>query len=728
MYVKERFHLPVGFRHNLDNHPLEFGYSGFGELVFYTRYSRFWSKETLDRNYWDTFIPLGRDQWQETWADVCVRVINGVMSIRKDWYTRANILWDDNYWMEKAKCMALAMYEMKWLPPGRGLWAMGTPFIYERGSMCLYNCGYTEITDNIADDISWLMDSLMLGVGVGFSPLRNNNFELKTPQGNFDYIIPDTREGWVQAIKYVIDAFVNGNKYPYLIYDKIRPKGLPIKGFGGLASGPEPLIELVDQVRSFCERFKESKRYDSVRLKADIANCIGCCVVAGNVRRSAELLMAPISDQTLLDLKNYEKHPERRDYGWMSNNTAQLYDDDDFNNLGQVAKRVPQLGEPGIANLQNFKYGRIGKNKKYCRPDNATGLNPCGEITLEHREVCNVAETLPTMCKDQNEWFLACEYATIYMSTISLLPTHQHKTNQIVARNRRIGCSIVDISGWKFQHGVHKVTKWLREGYRIVKQVNSQLNGEAGVPEAIKVTTIKPGGTVPKLAGKTPGLGHPTFTHTLRRIRVSMGTPVDRLLLESGLPNEICLASANTRIFEYPILQGPAKEADKVSLWEQAMNLVWIQREWSDNAVSNTLYFKPKWELIKAGANRYDLEELLDDVQIYDLFISRQTEMVFENSKIIANWNDQTFDIYEFNQNHEENDIEPVLSSIAPLVKSVSLLPHSAKGVYVQIPEEGISSEEYQHRLKSLIPIDWSKLSNSDGIDERYCDSEVCER
>lgn len=727
-YVKERFRLPAQFRDRLNAMPLKFGYNGFGELTFYTRYSRFWSKETLAKEYWEDHIPVGRDQWQETWADCVVRVINGTMSIRKDWYTRANIHWNELFWVEVAKKMAVAMYNMEWLPPGRGLWAMGTPFVYERGAMCLYNCAFTLITKDMASDVGWLMDSLMLGVGVGFSPVRDDAMELYKSKGTFDYVVPDTREGWVLATEYLIRAYTDpGNKMPNIIYDEIRPAGLPIKGFGGMSSGPEPLMELHEQIRCFCERYKERKYYDSVHLKADIVNCVGCCVVAGNVRRSAELLMAPITDKTLLDLKDYDKFPERAAYGWMSNNAAQLYEDEDFDCLGRVAERVPVRGEPGIANMRNFPYGRIGKKKKECREDFAIGLNPCGEITLEHREVCNVAETLPTMCEDADTWLRGCRHATTYMSTVSLLPTHQPSTNRVVAKNRRIGCSIIDVSGWKHQHGVHKVTKWLRRGYEIVREQNRHLNGEAGVPEAIKVTTIKPGGTTPKLAGKTPGIGHPTFHHTLRRIRIAIGTPVDTLLLRSGLPWEMCLTSRNTRVYAYPILQGPAKPASAVSLWEQAMNLIWMQREWADNSVSNTLYFKPKWELVAADINRYDLEEFLDEVEIQDLFSGRQKETFFETTKIVAEWDALVFKVYFYNQNHEEDDIEPVLSSIAPLIKSVSLLPHSAKGAYQQMPEEGLSPEEYARLTSELRPVEWSKLSGSDGVDERYCDSSSCE-
>lgn len=112
------------------------------------------------------------------------------------------------------------------------------------------------------------------------------------------------------------------------------------------------------------------------------------------------------------------------------------------------------------------------------------------EIPLEHREVCNVAETLPTMCPMIEDWLDACEYATFYCSTVALLPTHQPSTNRVVARNRRIGVSIIDVSGWKEEFGVSKLTRYMRDGYKLIRKVNKRLADEAGVPESIRVTTI----------------------------------------------------------------------------------------------------------------------------------------------------------------------------------------------------------------------------------------------
>jgi len=181
----------------------------------------------------------------------------------------------------------------------------------------------------------------------------------------------------------------------------------------------------------------ETPDIDVVRLKSDLGNMCGCCVVAGNVRRSAELNKGSVHDSIFLNLKDYSINPDREEWGWMSNNSVALKNSEDFEMLGEVARRVVTRGEPGVMNLKNFKYGRLGKGHlPAMREDLADGLNPCGEIPLEDKELCNVVETVPTRCPNVETWYKACEYAAFYAATVSLLPTHREETNRVVVRNR----------------------------------------------------------------------------------------------------------------------------------------------------------------------------------------------------------------------------------------------------------------------------------------------------
>ena len=357
-YVNEYFALNEEGVKKLHRLKPNFGYNGFGEIVFYRTYSR-----------------LKHDGSQENWHDVVIRVINGTMSIRKDWYLKNFIHWDENYWQSYALGMSIAMFKMYWMPAGRGLWQMGTEFVYERGAMSLCNCGFVKLggNDTLSNDCNWMMDALMLGVGVGFEPIRDD-LKIYVPQGEFHHFILDSREGWANALSLEIDAHTKpGRRLPIFHDDYVRGPGQAIKGFGGLSSGPAPLMKLLREVRQLFQ----TPGIDVVRLKTDLANLIGCCVVAGNVRRSAELAKGRVSDGVFLDLKDYDKYPEREDYGYMSNNTVALSSDQDFDMLGEVAKRVVTRGEPGVMNLRNFKFGRLAKGHlPLMREDKADGLNP----------------------------------------------------------------------------------------------------------------------------------------------------------------------------------------------------------------------------------------------------------------------------------------------------------------------------------------------------------------
>lgn len=709
-YISNFFQLNDEYADQLFNWKPKFGYDMFGEAVYYRTYSR-----------------IKHDGSNEDWNDTVLRVVNGTFSIRRDWYIKAGIPWDDKKWQDYALKFAKSMFNMKWLPPGRGLWAMGTQFIVDRGSMALYNCAYTRLggRERLANDFEWLMDCLMCGVGVGFYAERDDHLKVNVNRkwNKFSYQIPDTREGWCHSTKLLLEAYLLGHSKPIFDYSLVRPAGLPIKGFGGISSGPEPLIEL----HKFIEYTFEN-HVDSVRIKTDIANMIGKCVVAGNVRRSAEIGLGTMNDPVFKDLKNYEIYPERAGFGYLSNNSIMLKDIEDYGQLGEIADRVITRGEPGLVNLRNFPFARIGKKMKDLREDEAEGINPCGEVQLYDKETCNVVETAPTNCETEEEWYEACEHATFYASTVSLLPTHRSETNAIVVKNRRIGVSIMDYTNWVKRDKQYSVIRQLREGYKIVRRVNNQMNDEAGVPRSIRVTTVKPGGTVPKLVGVVSGAGYPTFNHTLRRMSVAKNHPICRVFDKAGVPFQVKQFEPETLLYEFPIIQ-QGTPAMAVSLWEQAANLVTLQREWADNSVSNTLYFRPKWRVV-AIYDSYDkakchfdepVNQRWDDGPLFDSYDWEKST----TARIIEKWG--KFQVQIFDPQHEEDIVEKVLSTIVPVIKSASLLPHSAVGVYQQMPEEGITEAEYLRRKTQISSFDWSLLSGSDGQDEKYCSGGVCE-
>src|SRR6056300_731389 len=123
MFVQEKFILNEDAKQRLKNTKVDFGFNGFGEVTYYRTYSR-----QLENG------------GQEHWGDTVVRVIEGVMSIRKSHTLKNCLLWDENYWQDYAFVMGTYMAKMMFLPPGRGLWAMGTNHVDKVGSAALNNC------------------------------------------------------------------------------------------------------------------------------------------------------------------------------------------------------------------------------------------------------------------------------------------------------------------------------------------------------------------------------------------------------------------------------------------------------------------------------------------------------------------------------------------------------------------------------------------------------------
>jgi len=636
--VKERFTLQKDFCNELLTKKAKFGFKGFGEAIYYRTYSR-----------------IKPDGTQEHWADTVIRVINGVMSIRKNHYVSNSLAWDELKWQGYAKKLASFMFDMKWLPPGRGLWIMGTEYIYERGSAALNNCGAVDTT-NLSMAAEWTMDMLMCGVGVGFNTAwKGHNVVIPDKTNPITYIISDSREGWAESVRLLIDCYTKNGTWFSFDYSKIRPEGSPIHGFGGTASGPAPLKVLHKRIENYLDNYCK-KKIDNTRCVADVMNAIGICVVAGNVRRSAEIALGSVNDKTFLELKDYRKNPERAEIGWVSNNTVVLEKTEDFEKLPVISKHIRDNGEPGIMNLINVqKYARYGEESK----DKASLANPCSEIPLESFELCNLAEVFPSHCVNEDDFYEALEYATFYASTVSLLSTHRPETNKIILRNRRIGVSISGIADILDTHGKTELTRRLRKGYKLVRSINRKLAVEADIPVSLRVTTVKPSGTISQLVGCSAGMHFPTFQYAIRRMRVGKTSQVCSVLKAAGVPYEDDHYSANTTVFEFPIDHGKTRNATIVSAWEQFSILAMLQQEWSDNMVSCTIYFDP---------------------------------------------------------NTEGSQIEDMLTQFVPMIKSVSMLPHSDTGAYKQMPYEGITKEQYEARLAKMPPIDWNTLNHSDNI------------
>ena len=241
-------------------------------------------------------------------------------SVQKNHAKENRLPWNDNKAQKSAQEAFQRMFELKWTPPGRGMWTFGTPMTMEkRNSAALQNCAMVSTRDIDRNDpgalFSWVMDALMLGIGVGFDTLgQDKEMPIYGPTEPINtYVIPDTREGWVESVRILLNSYLRPNQnIQEFDYSEIRPLGAPIKGFGGVASGPQPLIDLHKRINAVIGG-RVGEILDS-RAITDIVNLIGTCVVSGNVRRSATLALGVPEDKDFINLKNAEVFPERNSF------------------------------------------------------------------------------------------------------------------------------------------------------------------------------------------------------------------------------------------------------------------------------------------------------------------------------------------------------------------------------------------------------------------------------
>ena len=672
MSVSFSFRLSDDFIEGYKSKKAPFGYqdaagNSVGEITFLRTYSR-----------------LKENGTKETWVDVCERVINGMYSLQKEHCKSNRLPWNDSRAQASAKEAFDRLFNFKWTPPGRGLWVMGTPIVNtQRNSAALQNCAFVSTKEMTklepSKPFAFLMEASMLGVGVGFDDKgADKDFTIYEPKGEEPYVVPDTREGWVESLVLIINAYLRPDtKAPVFDYKEVRPAGTPIKTFGGTAAGHEPL----EKLHNYIHKIFKGRGGEKLTRKdiADIGNLIGVCVVSGNVRRSAELLIGRIDDADFLNLKNAEVYPERNSYdpkspgwAWMSNNSVEAYVGA---NLDPIVEGIARNGEPGVIWLDvSRKYGRLAdpENNKDWR---VAGYNPCAEQSLESYEMCTLVETYLNRHESLEDYKRTLKFAYLYAKTVTLLPTHWEETNAIMQRNRRIGTSMSGVANFADRVGLPTLREWMDSGYKTIQQYDEVYSEWLGVRQSIKTTTIKPSGTVSILAGESPGVHWtPGGKYFNRAIRFSNEDPMLPLFFMANYRVEPASESPDTTSVVFFPIKSDAKRSEKdVSIYEKMSLAAVAQRHWSDNSVSVTISFDSEKEADAVGT---------------------------------------------------------VLHMYDGQLKTVSFLP-SGNFTYPQMPYTQITEDDYEKDgTNKLFPIDFSGVYAGLGVEaigEAYCTTDACE-
>jgi len=594
--------------------------------------------------------------------------INSVSRVIKACKTQLKV----GFTEEEEKEVKSILLNLKGSVAGRFWWQLGTKTVSKLGLLSLQNCAFTTV-DSIRA-FTWAMDALMLGSGVGFNIQREYVYQLpkvkkvkviRQDTNDADFIVPDKREGWIKLLELTLESHFNtGRDFTYST-SLIRGKGAPIKGFGGTASGAEELCSGIADINKILNNRAGKKLRPIDAL--DVMNVIGSIVVSGNVRRSAEIALGDADDLQYLASKRWDLG-NIPNYRAMSNNSVVC---NDINNLPeQFWEGYKGNGEPfGLINLNlSRKIGRLADGEKYPDPEVA-GYNPCAEQSLAPYETCCLAEIFLPNINSKEELFKVAKYLYRINKHSLALPCHLEETEAIVHKNMRMG---IGVTG--YLQATEEQRNWLSDVYVQLRQFDVEYSKLNGWPTSIKLTTVKPSGTLSLLAGVTSGV-HPAYAqYCLRRIRISSNSPLANLCRKHGYHSEYQKNfdgsdDKNTVVVSFPVkVPEGTVLAKSLSAIDQLEYVKRLQTEWSDNSVSCTVYYK---------------KEELDSIKQW----------------LRVNYNDN--------------------------VKSVSFLLHNEHG-FKQAPLEEITKEQYDEYSALVQPIISGDVNEDDMLDSFECVGGVC--
>ncbi|KRK98581.1 ribonucleoside triphosphate reductase [Secundilactobacillus odoratitofui DSM 19909 = JCM 15043] len=621
---------------------------------------------------------LDDKQRTENWDETVKRVVEGNINLDPRLHNGKLTEKVITELTQEAQDLFKLVYGLGATPSGRNLWIAGTDYQHRNGD-ALNNCWFIAMRPQPYGDshivpayldadqkavsmpFSFLFDQLMKGGGVGFSVVTSNIDQMPAVDQAIDLTVvvsresashdasiklgavdkedwvanhslddviyetlPDTREGWVLANARMIDMHFNalnpeGKQHLVLDISNIRPKGAKIHGFGGTASGPMPLVEMLFDINQVLNQRAGSKL--SAVDCTDMGNLIGKTVVAGNVRRSAELALGSDDDSEFITMK--QDQAKLYHHRWASNNSVAInsskvtYDD--------IADSITHNGEPGIVNLELSRHmGRTIDGYQENVDGNVEGTNPCGEISLANGEPCNLFEVFPSVATEQG-WRLedAFRLGTRFSKRVTFSHYDWEVSRRVINQNRRIGISMSGIQDWFLNDFGTRVVKGFKDStdrvtgepikvpvydeqistrvdqlYQSINAADQAYSDELDCQTSIKHTTVKPSGTVAKLAGVSEGMHFHYAGYLIQRIRFQDSDPLLPALKQAGYKMEPDIYTKNTICVEFPVRAAHADSkafasAGNVPIAEQFATQAFLQTYWSDNAVSCTVTFQP---------------------------------------------------------------------------------------------------------------------------------------
>jgi len=484
---------------------------------------------------------------RETWLETCERVVSYSFALYSGPKSHEELV-------PEAEKMFDDVFNLRYLPAGRTLWVGGTEII-EHVSEANFNCSFTAIEK--IGDIKDLFYLLMVGTGVGFSvekkyitklPKFNNKIKLtildyqekevkseKTSVVVSDGIariyIGDSREGWTDGLEEFLLLMTQDISEIVISLDNVRPKGSRLKRFGGKASGPEPYGQMISKLHEIITATDGTLKPVDV---LDVCNIVAENVVAGGVRRSAELAMVDADEEEAIYAKKDYWLTGKYHRG-MSNNSIAFWKKPTKEYLGTLIESIKESYEPGFINAEAANRRRAW----------FSGFNPCVEVILANKGFCNLSTVFaPAFVNEKNELDLyglerAVRGSTRHCLRITNANISLKEWDKVQKRDRLLGVNLTGVEDTFDRCGIVGA----KRGY-IFNLLKSAANDEAvryakemRVPTPLLVTTIQPGGTLSQLNASgpcSPGF-HKSFAPFIKRtVRISSHDALAKTVLKQG--------------------------------------------------------------------------------------------------------------------------------------------------------------------------------------------------
>jgi ribonucleoside-diphosphate reductase alpha chain len=483
------------------------------------------------------------------------------------------------------------MLSMGSMPSMRLMWTAG--LAAKRNNLCTYNCAFVDV-DNLSV-FAEIFFVLLQGTGIGFSVEQKHIDKLpkvkKAKNETKTVVVGDSKEGWALALNDVVQHLWDGYEVEWDV-SQVRPAGARLKTFGGRASGPAPLIDCFQYVKEVVTRHRERKL--SPLNAHDLICTILNIVVVGGVRRAAGISLSDLYNEGMKGAKSGQfwiTAPQRS----MSNNSA-VYNEKptsvefmkEWLNLAQSG-----TGERGIFNKSNLK-SMVPKRRNWRK---ISGVNPCGEIFLRSRQLCNLTEVVVRADDTLQNLMKKVKAATI-MGTIQASLTDFGFLNEL-NKSWEENCREEALLGVSLTGQMDNPELLTPDNLQQLEDyaigVNVEYAQKLGINRSASITTTKPSGTVSILVDSSAGV-HPRYAeYYIRRVRIASTDPLFHLMRDQGVKfrPEVGQSetTATTWVCEFPVKspKGAITRHD-VNAIEQLEHWKKIKQNWTEHTVSCTVY------------------------------------------------------------------------------------------------------------------------------------------